>query len=158
MLVKQVQQVIAGQLDTSTQHKSHKGSAAVPEAVTDALATPVDSHVDLSAASKMQSQRRNATNNQDIDDSDLPDLMKTLLKRLREIRQQIMEKMAELQKTMNDSKMHPELRKQRIRMLQSEIMALEAAYIGVSQEIEKAIKRDNYSSEQQMQIAQFMMS
>lgn len=156
MLVKQVQQVVAGQLDTSTQHNSRQRSAESAQEPETVL-KPTESHVDLSAASKMQGKNQSTDNNKDIDDSDLPDTMKTLLKRLREIRQQIMEKMAELQKTMNDSKMHPELRKQRVRMLQSEIMALEAAYIGLSKEIEKTLKRDDYSSEQKMQVAQFMM-
>lgn len=159
MTIKQVPRVLAGQLDTSTQFNQRQSKSVVVD-----LKEPVASvvtkelHVDLSAAARMGSQLETRQSNDDIDQSDLPAVVKALLKQLRDLRQKIIEKLTELQKLMHDQKMHPELRKQRLQMLQTEIMALEATYVGVSQQLEKLSRGDTLSAEQKVSMAQLMLS
>lgn len=156
MTIRHVVRVQAGQLDTSTQftQQQRQQGAALKEPIQ--TSAKQDLHVDLSAAARMSSGAEAQKSNDDIEQSDLPEVLKILLKQLREIRQKIMEKLAELQKVMQDHKLPAELRKQRMQMLQSEIMGLEAAYIGINKEIEKLSRNDSLSAEQKMTMMQLM--
>ena len=93
MTVKQVSNVLNAQLDGGTHYQQQKSSApALPEALLPLTQKPTDIHVDLSEAAKMRSKGGAMISNQDIDESDLPDMIKQLLKKLREIKQKLMAK------------------------------------------------------------------
>lgn len=156
MTVKQVSNVLNAQLDGGTHYQQQKSSApALPEALLPLTQKPTEIHVDLSEAAKMRSKGGAMISNQDIDESDLPDMIKQLLKKLREIKQKLMAKITELQKVMNDTQLRADLRKQRVQMLQTEIMSLEGAYMKVAGDLADAVK--TLSSDQQMQASALMM-
>ena len=142
------------------------GGAALGESGEQAeTARPAGVHVDLSSIGKAMAShtvRRQARRNDDIDQTDLPDEIKTLLKRVREIREQLQQKQAELREAMNDTRMRPEQRKMRVAMLQSEIMALSAALILTSNALSRLMSdlkgARRLTDEQAMLAGQLMMA
>lgn len=114
-------------------------------------------HVQVSTASRLGGMSQKSSSNETIEQSDLPDAIKKLLSYLRELRDKILVKLAELQKIMNDTKMRADLRKQRIQMLQAEIMALEAGYITATRALDKLITQLDLSTEQQMQVVDLLL-
>lgn len=121
-------------------------------------------HLDLSAAGKAMAagagaaSAKKANPNADIDEADLPDQIKKLLKRIREIREQLRQKQAELQKVVNDTGMQPEKRKMRIALLEGEIMTLTSALMLTSEKLARMISEMKLSQEQAMAAGQLIMA
>ncbi|QLF92016.1 hypothetical protein HW090_01850 [Pseudomonas sp. ABC1] len=94
-------------------------------------------------------QRSKSTDkNADIDESDLPNGIKEILKMIRELKRQIAEKMAELQAAMADDSGTPEERQIRLGALQSSLATLQGALSTANANLIKAMKDSNLSSEQ----------
>lgn len=137
--------------EVSATEKAAKPGAALEE---QRLA---DSHVDLSATGRILS--KSAQNkNADIDKSDLPDLIKDALKRIREIRKQLEEKQQELQAVMSDKKLTEDQRKARIQGLQSEVAALSAALTYASAGLTKLMDNAKLTPDQAITVVKFLMT
>lgn len=123
---------------------------------------PAGVHVDLSGAGKAMAlgggTAQSADPNADIDEADLPDVIKSLLKRIREIREELRQKQEELRQAMADSTMRPEQRKMKVAMLQSEVMALSSALVAASQALNKLMTELELSTDQAAAVGQLMMA
>ncbi len=76
----------------------------------------------------------------DIDESGLDDNVKNMLKTIRQLKQQIDEKLAELQAVAMDQSLTPEEREAKVANLQSAIASLQAGLITAQTSLAKAMK------------------
>jgi len=76
----------------------------------------------------------------DIDDSGLDDSVKQMLKTIRALKQQIDEKLAELQAVAMDQSLTPEERQAKVANLQTAISSLQAGLITAQTSLAKAMK------------------
>lgn len=123
--------------------------------------TPVDEQADagirvtLSELGLNRSQQ--ASKNDDIDKSDLPDTIKNILKTIRALRQQIAEQMAKLQAITADESLSPESRAAQAQALQLQISTLNGALSTASASLIKAAKDAGLSGEQMQSVATLSM-
>jgi Sec-independent protein translocase protein TatA len=97
--------------------------------------------VSLSGAGLKASQ--SSTNpNQDIDDSNLKDAIKELLKMIRELRKQIAAKMAELSAAMADTSLSPQARQAKVARVQGDVATLQAGLMTAMGQLAKALKSE----------------
>lgn len=161
MSIKRVSRVLDGKLDTSNTPNSPYQSKAtgvfVPEPLT-AKSRNTDLSVDLSAAAKLRSRKGMHRSMQDIEDSGLPEVLKDLLITQRDSKQKIIRKISELQKVKHNIKLRADLRKQRIHMLQTEIMALEASYTQAIKQLDSTMTQMEVPDKQADAIALLLMS
>ncbi|MBD9425691.1 hypothetical protein IB232_10205 [Pseudomonas sp. PDM15] len=125
------------------------GEVASEEEVRDGL------RVTLSELGKV---RAAAAKNNDIDEADLPDNIKEILKMIRELRQQIAEKQAELQALMADSGMDAEAKQMRLEMLRGELASLQGALSTAQASLVEALKDKRLSNDQRMQATSLAMA
>lgn len=122
------------------------------------LSTPM-SPVDISPLGRSlaaQSSQR-TDKNADIDNSDLPDAIKTLLKMIRELRAALEKKMQELREVQADMSLTPEQKKERMQMIQTEISGISSALVGATQNLNKLINGDTLTDDQKMQAGALAM-
>lgn len=98
-----------------------------------------------------------AEKNKDIDESSLPDNVKQALKMIRELRQQLAEKQAELQALMADQGLSEEERMQQAQGLQSEIASLNGAISTANGALLQAVKGASLSPDQLQEMSGLMM-
>jgi len=98
-----------------------------------------------------------AASNRDIEESGLPDTTQNILKMIRELKQKIQEKQAELQAVLMDSHLDPQTRQMKAAGVQSELGALSAALTTASAALNKQIKDGVLSAEQGQQAAMLAM-
>jgi Sec-independent protein translocase protein TatA len=125
------------------------GEVASEEEVRDGL------RVTLSELGKV---RAAAAKNNDIDEADLPDNIEEILKMIRELRQQIAEKQAELQALMAESDMDPEAKQMRLEMLRGELASLQGALSTAQASLVEALKDKRLSNDQRMQATSLAMA
>lgn len=87
--------------------------------------------------------------NKDIDDSNLKDNIKQLLKMIRELRKQLADKMAQLQATMSDASLTPEARQAKVASLQGDVASIQAGLMTAQAQLAKSLKTE--SPEAQME-------
>lgn len=102
-------------------------------------------------------QARASQKNQDIDDSDLPDTIKDLLKMIRELKAQLQERTQTLQQLMADTSLSDEERSQQAQQLQAEVTALSGALATAMGQLTKAIKEANLSDTQASEVAKLLV-
>jgi Sec-independent protein translocase protein TatA len=107
--------------------------------------------VTLSEQGRAASQA--ARNNDDIDESDLPDTIKDLLKRIRELKAQLAERQAELRAVMTDGSLDDEARQIKADALRTEIASLSGALTGANAQLIKAMREQGLSNEQLQRVA-----
>lgn len=115
------------------------------------LSTPMNP-VDISPLGRSlaaQSSQR-TDKNADIDNSDLPDTVKTLLKMIRELRAALEKKMQELREVQADMSLTPAQKRERMQMIQTEISGLSSALVGATQNLNQLIKGDTLTDDQKM--------
>ncbi|MCH5550610.1 hypothetical protein L6227_15120 [Pseudomonas syringae pv. syringae] len=100
-------------------------------------AAPVSVKVSLSTVSLAKSAA-DSDPNRDIKESDLPNNVKETLIRIRELKKQIAEKMAEVQAAIADSSLSPQARQVKVGSLQSALAGLNAALMSANAALEKA--------------------
>ena len=88
--------------------------------------------------------------NQDIDNSDLPKQIQALLKMIRELKQQLAGKMAELQAALTDPGLGEEQRQLRAQGLQSAVSSLNGALSAANASLVKAMEDSGLSAEQML--------
>ena len=101
---------------------------------------------------------RATAKNDDIDEADLPDNIKEILKLIRALRQQIAEKQAELQALMAASGVDPQLQQMRVEALRSELSSLQGALSTAQASLVDALKDKRLSDDQRMQAASLAMA
>lgn len=118
--------------------------AEARQALTETPAKGVIVH--LSAPSLMKSAQQD--DKSDIDESDLPDPVKNLLKHIRELKKQLAEKQRELQEIQADPQLSDEERAEKVQALQGEISALNSALITANHSLRELIKTTEMTDEQ----------
>ena len=101
---------------------------------------------------------RAAAKNDDIDEADLPDNIKEILRMIRALRQQIAEKKAELQAVAAQSAMDPQLKQARVEALQSELASLQGALSSAQANLLAALKDQRLSDDQRMQASSLALA
>lgn len=130
--------------------------AAKPDAALEGQ-TSADNHVDLSDTGRILS-RSTQSKTADIDKSDLSDIIKDALKRIREIRTELEKKLQELNAAMSDKNLSEDQRKARIQGLQSEVDSLSAALMDATAALTKLMNDSARSPEQAEAVVQFLMA
>lgn len=95
--------------------------------------------------------------NEDIDGSDLPQAIKDLLKMIRELRAQIVEKQAQVEAIMSDQSLDPETKRQQLEALQTELASLNSALTAANANLIKLMRENGLSSEQMQSAATLAM-
>ncbi len=94
----------------------------------------------------------------DIDDSDLPDGLKAILRQMREIQAQLRQAMDELRELMADSRMDAEQRRLRVQAAQARITALLGAQSELNAQLLKRLRAQPLSTEQQHTLGRLLMA
>ncbi len=101
---------------------------------------------------------RAAEKNDDVDEADLPDNIKELVKLIRALRQQVAEKQAELQALAADRDMDPDIKQARAEALRGELASLQSALTAAQMNLADALKDERLSDDQRMQAVKLSMS
>ena len=94
---------------------------------------------------------------EDIDDSDLPDGIKAVLRQMREIQEQLRQATDELQALLADARMDTEKRRIRVETVQARITALLGAQSELSAELLKRVRVQQLSTTQQQTLGRLLM-
>ncbi len=143
------------------------GSAAAGSK-TSALGTPASdtapssksSISDLGRALAEMSTKTSASasrRHQDIDDSDLPDAVKNLLRMIRDLRERLAELARELQAVQTDEGMDPELRRARLLRIRAQMGTLNGALVAATQKLSSLMREMKLDKSQQMTAAQLAL-
>jgi len=111
--------------------------------------------VSLSAVGLARSKEAE-NKNADIDESNLPDEIKQLLKMIRELKAQLAEKMAELQALMAQGDMEDEAQKAKVQALQTEVGSISSALSSANAQLVKMMRDQKLTSEQSATVASLM--
>jgi hypothetical protein len=95
--------------------------------------------------------------NKDIEESGLPENIQQILKMIRQIQQQIAEKVARMQVVMADKRLSEEERKAKLSALRTAISTLSGGLITANMALSKAMKQANLSPEQVLKAASLAM-
>ncbi|MDG9927077.1 MULTISPECIES: hypothetical protein [unclassified Pseudomonas] len=115
-------------------------------------------HESLRVSLSELSRTRASAKNEDVDEAELPDNIKEIVKLIRALRQQIAEKQAELQALAADGDMDPELRQVKAEALRSELATLQSALTSAQFELADALKDKRLTDDQRMQALKLAMS
>lgn len=99
--------------------------------------------VTISGAGLKAAQSGGSNPNKDIDDSNLKDNIKQLLKMIRDLRKQLAEKMAQLSATMNDTALSPEARQAKVAGLQGDIASIQSGLMTAQGQLAKSMKDES---------------
>ncbi|MDH4568625.1 hypothetical protein E8E95_18225 [Pseudomonas sp. BN414] len=135
----------------------------VDEAVRRRVAREEDAPVDLDAVRQgirvslsELGKARAAQKNDDIDQSNLPDGIKELLKLIRALKAQIAERQAELQAIAADQSLDEENRLQRLEALRGELASLQGALSSANLNLAKATRDAGLSDEQSLEVGKLL--
>lgn len=106
----------------------------------------------LSAQSSQRMDRHAAINN-----SDLPDAVKALLKMIAELRAALAKKLQELREVQADTRLTPAQKKERMQQIQTVISGLSGALVGATQDLVQALRSDTLTDDQKMQAGMLAM-
>lgn len=112
-------------------------------------------HVDLSPLGLQKS--KNAGRDTDIDESELPESVRSALKVIRDQQEELEKKREELQKLTNDNSMPPKEKDQKLKQLQAEISSLLRAISDAKSNLLSSMQ-DQGLSDQQIQKAMQLMA
>ena len=98
-------------------------------------------------------RNRAVAQNDDIEQSDLPDTIKETLKLIRVLKALIAEKQAELDALMADRSLDPERSLQAMEAVQAELSSLSGALVSANASLIKALRESDLGPEQQQQAA-----
>lgn len=147
-----------------------QGSATVSEDVPSTTAVDrtgglasgtVRQHVDISpmgkALSLTQGKTGKARNDDDIDNSSLPGGIKELLKRIRDLNEQIQQKMIELRQIQANQRLNEQERAQALERVQGELSSLNGALVKANAMLLKAMDDAELGGDARMEVAQLLM-
>ncbi|WP_323000186.1 hypothetical protein [Castellaniella sp.] len=114
-----------------------------------------DSISDLGRALSRTAQARGT--DRDIEDSDLPDAVKSLLRMIRDLRRMLDRLMQELQQVQADEVMSADTKRSRLLQLQAQISAANGALIGATQKLASMLRDMKLDQAQQMTAGQLAL-
>ncbi|MNR76079.1 hypothetical protein D3C72_67340 [compost metagenome] len=114
--------------------------------------------VTLSGLGKMLSGQaaKQPVKNQDIEDSNLPDNIKDLLKRIRELKEQLREQQQKLNAIMANQSLSPDERQKQLTEVQATMNALSSALTSAIGQMDKMVRDQKLSKEQQISAASLL--
>lgn len=104
-------------------------------------------YVSLSELGK--SKAKQAEKNKDIDESDLPDNIKQFLRTIRDLKQQIADKEAEIEE-LKQNPVQSEQQQEKLELLESDLKALNSILNSTQRNLTKAMQKQQLSKEQTM--------
>jgi hypothetical protein len=142
--------------DVTTNDANAASAAADRPGITPARPS-IDVHISMSgsALASGRAAKQTSARDSDIDNSNLPDNVKKLVKRLRELREKLEQKAQELQELSHGTTGNPEQRRMRIEALRAEIGALTAAMNSVGAALAEATRK--FSSDEKALVAGLIM-
>lgn len=146
---------LSSRMNVALERKSVATEGAVPSSETDQQALRDSLRVSLSELGKARSAA--AQKNRDIDESSLPDVLKDLLKMIRELKAQIEAKKAELKEVMSDQSLDPETKRMKIEALQGELASLQGALSSANATLIKTMREQDLSDQQMQEVASLVM-
>lgn len=117
----------------------------VTSAASTASNTTPGAYVSLSELGKTKA--KHAEKNKDIDDSNLPDVIKQMLKTIRYLKQQIADKQADIDKAKQEG-LQSEQQQEKLKLLQTELNMLNSALVSTQQSLSKTMQQQKLSDEQ----------
>ena len=99
-------------------------------------------------------QATEADRDADIDQSDLPDTIKDLLKQIRDLKEQLLKKEQELREAMSDDALGDRQREAKVRQIQSEMSVLSSAIKNAYSMLAELTRELHLSDGQMASIAQ----
>lgn len=122
------------------------------------LASPLSAQTSISNLGHALSNTNTPKNrHKDIEDSDLPDHVKSLLRMIRDLRQTLERLMRELQQIRADKQMPDETRRIRLLQLQAQVSAVNGALIQATQKLADMIRDAKLDQAQQMTAGQLAL-
>lgn len=146
---------LSTRMNLALERKSAAAEGVVESGEGDQQALRDSLRVSLSELGKAHSAT--AQKNRDIDESSLPDVVKDLLKRIREIKAQIEAKKAELKEVMSDQRLDPETKRMKIEALQGELASLQGALSSANATLLKAMREQDLSDQQMQEVSSLIM-
>jgi Sec-independent protein translocase protein TatA len=146
---------LSNRMNIALERKSAAAEGVVASSEGDQQALRDSLRVSLSELGKARSAA--AQKNRDIDESSLPDVVKDLLKRIREIKEQIEAKKAELKEVMSDQSLDPETKRMKIEALQGELASLQGALSSANATLLKAMREQDLSDQQMQEVSSLIM-
>jgi Sec-independent protein translocase protein TatA len=146
---------LSSRMNVALERKSVAAEGAVSSSETDQQALRDSLRVSLSELGKARSAA--AQKNRDIDESSLPDVLKDLLKMIRELKAQIEAKKAELKELMSDQSLAPETKRIKIEALQGELASLQGALSSANATLIKTMREQDLSDQQMQEVASLVM-
>lgn len=105
----------------------------------------------------LQKSAASSADDRDIEESGLPENIQNILKMIRKLKQQIAEKLAELQAVMANRRLSPEESRAKVAALQSAMAGLNAGLMTANTALAKALKEAELSPELLMKAASLAM-
>lgn len=146
---------LSNRMNIALERKSAAVEGVVASSEGDQQAMRDSLRVSLSELGKARSAA--AQKNRDIDESSLPDVVKDLLKRIRELKEQIEAKKAELKEVMSDQSLDPETKRMKIEALQGELASLQGALSSANATLLKAMREQDLSDQQMQEVSSLIM-
>ena len=135
------------------------GQGTVGVSSPDAPASSRASISDLGRAMSLAASGSTATRSRyrDIDDSDLPDAVKHLLRMIRDLRERLAELARELQAVQADDRLDPEVKHARLLQIQAQMSSLNGALVSATQKLASLMRDMQLDQAQQMSAAQLAL-
>ncbi|MDF3196070.1 hypothetical protein [Pseudomonas sp. 1928-m] len=146
---------LSTRMNLALERKSAASEGVVASNEADQQALRDSLRVSLSELGKARSAA--AEKNRDIDESSLPDVLKDILKMIRELKAQIEAKKAELKEVMQDQSLNPEAKRIKIEALQGELASLQGALSSANATLIKTMREQNLSDQQMQEVATLIM-
>jgi len=136
-------------------------AVVVAERMVGAHRSRTDLHVDISPVGKALSLAgggaAKSPRNEDIDNSSLPDGIKDLLKRIRDLNEQIQKKIIELRRIQADQRLSEQERAQALERVQAELNSLNGALTKANAMLLKVMDDAQLDGDARMQVASLLM-
>lgn len=145
---------VSSRINAALERKRAVAEGVVESSEADRQALRDSLRVSLSELGKARSAA--AQKNRDIDESSLPDVIKDLLKRIRELKAQVEAKKAELEKVMGDQSLDPEAKRIRIEALQGELASLQGALSSANATLIEILREQDLSDQQMQEVASLL--
>lgn len=136
-------------LAVQRQKAAAQGETADPQTLREGLRVTLS---ELGQARSASAQKHN-----DIDDSELPQTIKQILKMIRELKAQIAAKQAELKALLADSSLDAQARRVQAEAIQGELSSLNGALASANANLIQIMREQGLSSEQMQLVATLAM-
>lgn len=142
---------VSSRINAALERKRAVAEGVVESSEADQQALRDSLRVSLSELGKARSAA--AQKNRDIDESSLPDVVKDLLKRIRDLKAQVEAKKVELQEVMGDQSLDSEAKRIKTEALQGELASLQGALSSTNATLIEILREQDLSDQQMQEVA-----